>query len=218
MEPMDPADIELSRESHLVVADLFEEAGDVWEAQVMRGPFGHAMHTSLCDSPDRELKDIFNEVVKAISRLVYNDRRGRRTHPEGKVDDVGRWHPTDREDLDGQFVKMSSPSRADARKRGHCVKLVTAWMTGGTVPPDVAKHGREYLLVTFGGYVKCRKCKKPTAREDLNWYTADGSRKLKNPACKTCHEDAVRGLTNREESRFDHTSYAPRDEDNPYYD
>lgn len=75
---------------------------------------------------------------------LYASRRERRSHPEGKFDDAGRWYPSACEDMDGFSGSIRSPSRAwphsymlAARTKKHCSALVRLALAGADTPPDV---------------------------------------------------------------------------------
>lgn len=78
----------------------------------------------------------------AISAL-YQSRKNRETHPEGKTDSGGRWYPSAAEDQDGDGMCVRSPSRAwpwsymlRCRTRRHCACLIAARLAGLDVPAD----------------------------------------------------------------------------------
>lgn len=84
-------------------------------------------------------------IEKALVLAVYEARRDRERHPEGKTDNAGRWYPTAREDAGGDGSSTRCPSRAwpwsymhRCRTRAHCAVLVARALDGRDVPPDVA--------------------------------------------------------------------------------
>ena len=83
--------------------------------------------------------------IKSIVDAIYTARKTRRTHPEGRTDNAGRWYPGDREDA-GVSSRIRSPSRAwpwsymlACRTRKHVAQLVEIALRGGDVPADVAR-------------------------------------------------------------------------------
>jgi hypothetical protein len=90
--------------------------------------------------------------MKELVKQVYEARRDRLAHPEGEFDSGGRWHPSEREDADGDGSCTRRPSRAwpysyllRCRTRQHCAALVQRGLAGLDVPPDVADAVRPQL-------------------------------------------------------------------------
>lgn len=84
--------------------------------------------------------------VTALVKKVYEGRRDRDVHPEGKFDSAGRWYPSEIEDADGDGTCVRSPSRAwpysymlRCRTRQHCRVLVERGLEGKAVPDDVGR-------------------------------------------------------------------------------
>ena len=99
--------------------------------------------------------------IKAAASPIYEDRRDRRTNPDGSFDSAGRWYPSREEDADDFTRGIRSPSRAwpysymvAARTRKHVVALVEAGVLGYAVPDCVqpaADRIRSALLSTLKG-------------------------------------------------------------------
>ena len=85
--------------------------------------------------------------VRALTKIIYDDRRNRRVNPEGRFDAAGRWYPSTREDADGDGSKTRSPSRSwpssymlRCRTKQHCRALAERALAGLDVPKDVRQH------------------------------------------------------------------------------
>lgn len=97
------------------------------------------------------------DLVKLAVRAVYEDRRDRVEHPEGKQDSASRWYPSRREDADGDGSQARTPSRAwpwsymlRCRTRQHCSVLVDRAMDGRNVPDDARDMVAVILLWRAG--------------------------------------------------------------------
>lgn len=90
--------------------------------------------------------------VAELVRLVYEARRDRLVHPEGKFDDAGRWYPSAREDCGGDGSSTRRPTRTwpysyllRCRTRQHARALVESALAGNDVPTDVLSAMRKVL-------------------------------------------------------------------------
>jgi hypothetical protein len=84
--------------------------------------------------------------TKSLVAAVYTARKDRKSHPEGRTDNAGRWYPSERENADGDGSSTRSPSRAwpwsymsRCRTRQHCAVLVERALAGIAVPADVSR-------------------------------------------------------------------------------
>ena len=89
---------------------------------------------------------ITQDMIKTLAARLYDDRKNRRTHPEGTFDSVRRFYPSAREDQDGSGTCVRGPSRAwpyaymlRCRTKAHCTTLIAAALGGASVPSDVSQ-------------------------------------------------------------------------------
>jgi len=85
------------------------------------------------------------EVTRFV-REIYEARKERRAHPDGKFDNQKRWYPNVCEDADGDGSSTRTPSAAwpysyllRCRTRQHVKVLVERGLAGLPVPDDVAR-------------------------------------------------------------------------------
>lgn len=88
--------------------------------------------------------------IATIITAVYEARKNRVAHPEGRTGSGNRWHPSEREDQNGDGSCTREPSRAwpwsymlRCRTRAHCKALVAAALAGADVPADVSAAVRK---------------------------------------------------------------------------
>ena len=79
-----------------------------------------------------------------LVKQLFERRKSRVTHPEGRFDRQNRFFPSARENADGDGTKVRAPSMTwphsymlRCRTREHCGVLVDRALNGQDVPPDV---------------------------------------------------------------------------------
>jgi hypothetical protein len=85
-----------------------------------------------------------NDQIKALTEKLYQSRKTRASHPDGKFDSAQRWYPSEIEDAGGEIIRTHrSPSRAwpfsymlACRAKKHCKVLVERALAGHAVPSD----------------------------------------------------------------------------------